>query len=85
MEIQPNECPDCHAILNASTGIENSSEPEEGDITICAYCMTTLFFEEGMKLRELTPIEFSNLPQEVQDKIIQARSMILAFKTSPRR
>lgn len=64
MEI-PNKkanCPFCGTLLDGAVCVtDEDCMPQEGDITICAYCGEILIYEEGLFLRKLEDEEFDAL------------------------
>ena len=58
------ECRTCKKKLDAHTGIRTESEPEEGDISICAYCGTISRFDVIGDLVPLTEEELELIKSE---------------------
>ncbi len=78
-------CPKCGALLDGATYVgEEQRIPNPGDLSVCIYCGTVTQFAENadgeLILEELSAEEFSNLPIEVQNKMIVFRQMILAHR-----
>ena len=63
--VKHSNCPVCDADIDAATG---EAEPSDGDVTICAYCCSLLFFNEDLTLRTPTHQESIEL---LKDPIIQ--------------
>jgi len=75
-----HNCLCCGKSLNGATESKGEDvSPSPGDISICMYCTTIARFNKDLQLEELTPQEFSELPQEVKDHLKNARDMLIDF------
>jgi hypothetical protein len=63
-------CPKCGADLDGATAADGSRDkPEPGSLSVCIYCEALLHYDDNLRLAELTPDEFSALPEESQREI----------------
>jgi hypothetical protein len=76
------KCPTCSKKLDASNG---PGAPEEGDLSVCAYCLTMLRYGPGLALRELRPEEFDALHADERAALIKARNLLASIGGFPRR
>ncbi len=66
-------CPDCGAILTASTGA-SGRQPGAGDVGVCVYCGSFLEYGESGP-RALSREAFDALPKELRDRLRLARTL----------
>lgn len=59
-----NECPQCHKILDAATGVEGARPPKPNDFTVCVYCQSWLLFTDDLGLRLATDEDTAKLSGE---------------------
>ncbi len=50
LNTRPN-CPTCKKLLDGFTSVDHDNKPEEGDVTVCAYCNEVLQFNGDMSLK----------------------------------
>lgn len=67
--LEMNYCPSCGKELDAATSVEKEARPKPGDISICFYCGSINTFQEDLKLQQMGPQEYFDLPDEVQRSI----------------
>lgn len=65
-------CPGCGV---ATDGLTGPSTPDEGDISVCAYCASINTFTAELTSRALTEEEIRELPEETRDVL---RKLVLA-------
>lgn len=46
------KCVRCGHLLDCATSIEGTPSPQEGDVTVCAYCNCVMEYTEGLRLKE---------------------------------
>ena len=72
-------CPCCGVRLTGATGLTGDAKPTTGDLSICAYCLTPLQFEDGARFRALSPEDLEALPPDERDGLNDAyRAALLA-------
>jgi len=62
-KLPAGECPYCQNRLSGHTG---PAKPQPGDMSVCGLCGGYLKFDDGMRLRALTPadhVELTNNPE----------------------
>lgn len=65
-------CPVCeHPLDGATNAGPEEAGPAPGDITVCIYCGSPLFYIEGLKLQKLTDGELDMLPRDVKDQLLR--------------
>jgi hypothetical protein len=62
-------CPECGAVLDAATPLEEAREPRPGNITFCAYCAEPLQFREDMSVERLPDTVVRGLSAEDQAQL----------------
>ena len=73
-------CPNCGGKNDNHTPYSDDKKgPEDGDISICAYCNQVAMFE-GDKLVKVKPSFLAGLPEKNRVEIANAHSLILGFK-----
>lgn len=73
------ECPMCHAKLDGhSNPFMEDTRPSEGDLTVCAYCATSLSFGSDLQLRVLSLEEFAALSPLEREQLGTATALIMA-------
>lgn len=76
-----NICPECKAVLNAARTVQAAPvAPVAGQITICAYCATPMFFTDTLSVRRMREDEFEVLPTQLKSDMTQVRLRILSAK-----
>ena len=78
------KCPKCGRVLDGASPINSEYEnpPKEGDITFCMECRTIMEFDKDFNLREMTPDELNNLPQEVIEWLLLGLMASYQLKSS---
>ena len=62
-----NTCPKCKSILDGATSTSEDVSPQEGDISICLYCLEVLVFNENGGLREITDQELVDHSEVIKE------------------
>lgn len=70
--VPPSPCPGCGKKLDYATGVGVAGDsgpvtPEEGSVTICAYCNNYAVFDAQLHLREATEADLAKLVPEARD------------------
>lgn len=73
-------CPACGKKVDAVSGVSRDAAPSSGDVSICLYCATPLFFAEDLTLRTMTEDEYNELEPDLQWDILRARKIVLYSK-----
>ena len=77
--VKPSGCPYCGASLDSVTATEkDSTAPQNGDITICTYCVNWLVFDDE-KLRPISEEEIAALPDELFLTLTRSSRMLGNF------
>jgi hypothetical protein len=71
-----NSCPCCHANIDACSSIEGEQIPEEGDVSICAYCGTILEFAKELTLQIATNDTLRELPEDMMVHLLKIQKVI---------
>lgn len=61
-DTEPDRCPYCNHETDAYTGIRGTA-PQEGDISVCLYCMMPAVYCADLKLRRVTLDEYIDFIQ----------------------
>lgn len=64
--LKGTDCPRCEEFLDGFTSIEAGNIPKDGDISICAYCLTLLRYESDLSLRVLTDEEIEEFKPQIK-------------------
>lgn len=76
--VEHGKCPKCERNIDGATGlVEGTPGPEEGDLSICAYCLTMLVFNEDLSSRVLGPEEFLELPTDARLQLSAAMAALV--------
>ena len=67
-------CPFCSKPLDAASG--GKEGPKNGDLTVCAYCLNWLVFEEDRSLRPISEAEILDLDDEDLKKLSDYSKML---------
>jgi hypothetical protein len=68
-KMDENYCPTCESMLDGATATDGkTTQPQPGDITICAYCTEVLEFTNNMKFIKT---DHTKLPFETQAVLVQ--------------
>lgn len=78
-------CPHCEEPLDGATSIEVtnievSSMPEQGDISLCAYCGEILEFDKNMQLILVKATTWAEMDLEAQTELLSIQSVIRSSK-----
>jgi hypothetical protein len=75
-------CPSCNRLIGAQTPVigGESASPNEGDISICAYCGDFLIFNKDLSLRQMGLEEEMALKDDCRSQLMKIRAAILLKK-----
>jgi len=54
-KLEGGVCPACDNKLDGFTAVDHRNDPEPDDVTVCAYCVEILRFDENLKLEIASP------------------------------
>jgi hypothetical protein len=75
---QVTPCPSCGKGLKFSTALNaDTSPPRPGDVSVCAYCATTVVYTENLRLRRSTTADLAKLSPEEVKILAEAKRFIL--------
>lgn len=84
---EAGECPGCLRKLTAVSS-ETGEKPRPGDMSLCVYCGTVCYFEQGLTLREVTEDDLASLRPDQLRSLLLAQRQIKAYAklaTAPNR
>lgn len=64
-------CPACMKQLDGATDLLGSRRPQPGDLSICAYCLVWLRFNDDLTLCLLTPRDIESLDDDTKQLLSQ--------------
>lgn len=60
-KIEAVECPVCGVELNSARCVDGNHKPKEYDLSVCGFCTAVMVFDEDLKARVITDVEFEIL------------------------
>ena len=78
--VPKSKCPDCGNRLSMASKMKGSGVPREGDVTICVFCASILFFDRGLFLRKATDSERADVLQRSPNTRRLLRAVVMGIQ-----
>ena len=80
--VPESACPSCGYLFDRASGVDHSSVPHPGDVTVCIRCGAPAFFASDMSLRAPEPDEQLEIAEHAElQKVI---GLVKSMRGAPR-
>jgi hypothetical protein len=82
---QSQLCPECAQLMRVpdKSGAFGAASPSQGDLVVCAVCLSALLFDADLLLQPLTDADWQRMGSEGWDVITRARRAAMAKRKVP--
>ena len=76
--LPPQPCPNCRTQLDCAGNLDGE-RPKPGDVTVCVECAAPLRYSDNMTVRELTDLDFRDVPLLVLRQLDALQAMVRKY------